>query len=87
MKEDLTDKLKHLIYLSGKNRKDLYTELNMSQPTFLSKLNDPMRFKLGELVSLLKILKVSICDFFNGHLIFSNYEDKEQQSSHQNYVN
>jgi len=71
MEKDLTDKLKHIIYLSDKNRKEIYTELNMSQPTFLSKLNDPMKFKLGELVSLLKILNVSICDFFNGHLILT----------------
>ena len=72
MEKDLTDKLKHLIYLSDKTRKDLYTELNMSQPTFLSKINNPMKFKMGELVSLLKLLNVGICDFFNAHLILSN---------------
>jgi hypothetical protein len=71
MEKDLTDKLKHLIYLSDKTRKDLYTELNMSQPTFLSKINNPMKFKMGELVSLLKLLNVGICDFFNAHLILT----------------
>ena len=78
MKEDLKDKLKHLIYISDKNKKQLYSELNMSQPTFLSKLKNPMTFKLNELVDLLKILNISICDFFNGHLMMNNYENKER---------
>ena len=72
MEKDLSSKLKHLIYISGKNRKELYTQLKMSQPTFLSKINNPMRFKIGELVSLLRLLNVGICDFFNAHLILSN---------------
>jgi hypothetical protein len=69
LKNSLSDKLKHLIYLSDKNRKEIYVSLNMSQPTFLT---DPMKFKIGELVSLLKLLNVGICDFFNAHLILSN---------------
>mgnify|MGYP003113200393 FL=1 len=71
MEKDLSNKLKHLIYISGKNRKELYTQLRMSQPTFLAKINNPMRFKIGELVSLLKLLNVGICDFFNAHLILT----------------
>jgi len=71
MEKDLSNKLKHLIYISGKNRKQLYVELNMSQPTFLSKINNPMKFKIGELVSLLNLLNVGICDFFNAHLILT----------------
>lgn len=72
LKNSLSDKLKHLIYLSDKNRKEIYVSLNMSQPTFLTKVNDPMKFKIGELVSLLKLLNVGICDFFNAHLVLSN---------------
>jgi len=77
MKEELSKKLKHLIYLSAKNRKEIYEELQISQPTFLSKVNDPFKFKLSELIALLKILNVSICDFFNAHLMLMHNENKK----------
>lgn len=77
MKEELAKKLKHLIYLSGLSKKEIYDKLGMTQPTFLLKLNDPLRFRLSELITLLKILKVSICDFFNAHLMLMHNENKK----------
>tara|TARA_R100000664_G_C2756084_1_gene143892 strand:+ start:1473 stop:1703 length:231 start_codon:yes stop_codon:yes gene_type:complete len=66
MDKNLSFNLKHLMFIRGYTKLYCSKELKISYPTFLGYLKNPTKMQLTTLITLCKLLDVSICDLFNG---------------------